>query len=132
MGLTRSRSDRTAAVTWAGIAEICLAGTVLIWQTSANRHGGYGPLWSVTAVALAGLLTLVGVAAAFSNRLSARPKLVLAILLDTAAGGVLPLAISDLDTEGGGESLLLIQAVIGIVVLATHLMKTRRRSERDG
>jgi hypothetical protein len=115
---------------WAGVVEICLAGTVLVWSTSASTRGGYGLTGSITAVALAGLLTLAGTVAVFVG-LSALPKAMLAALLCAAVCGIVPLAVIDLLTESGGIGLLLVQPVIGMVVLAVHLIRTRRRSERD-
>jgi hypothetical protein len=113
-------------VSWAGVVEIFLAGTVLVWSTSASTHGGYGLTGSITVVALAGLLTLAAAVAVFV-RMSTVPKVVLAALLCAAACGVVPLAVIDLLTEGGGIGLLLVQPLIGMVILAVHLI----RSERD-
>jgi hypothetical protein len=135
-GSGRGRGTRTVAVTWAAIAEICLVGAVILWLgTSAGAHAGYGKLGSVALAGLSILVTVVAVVGAFSSSGWRRgSRLAVAGVLAVTAGGVLPLAITGLVTAGAGVGLLLALAVVGMEILAVHLIRAngsnRGRRER--
>lgn len=119
-----------AAMAWAAIAEICLVGVIIIWLTSpsAAAHAGYGRAGSITVLAVSVLLTAMGVVVTVSaSRLRRGPRLTVAIMLAIVAGGVLPLALTDLVGPGSpGVIVPLSLAVIGMEFVAAFLIRAAR------
>jgi hypothetical protein len=115
---------------WAGIAEICLVGVIIIWliSPSAAAHAGYGHTGSITLLALSAVLTATGVVVALSaSRLGRGPRLTVAITLAVVAGSVIPLALTDLVGPGlTGVVVPLALAVIGMEFLAVFLIRVAR------
>lgn len=113
------------ALTWAAIAEVGLAGVVLLWLISPSAAGtaGYGSPLSMALLFVSMLFTAVGVLVVLvASRLSRGVKLTITLLLAATAGGVIPLAIAGLSAAGGGGyGLLLVLAVIGMEFLAVHI-----------
>jgi hypothetical protein len=115
---------------WAAISGICLVGVIIIWliSPSAAAHAGYGRAGSITVLALSVLLTATGVVVAVSaSRLRRGPRLTVAIMLAVVAGGVIPLALTDLVGPGvTGVIVPLVLAVIGMEFLAVFLIRAAR------
>jgi hypothetical protein len=110
-------------MTWAAIAEVCLVGVGVVWLvTTAGTHAGYGRIGSIAVVALSVVLTAV--AALSPSGMRRGPRLFIAGFLAVVAGGVVPLAITDLFT-GLGVGIPLALAVAGMEVLAVHLIRAR-------
>jgi hypothetical protein len=120
------RAKHTVAMTWAAVAEICLAGALFVWLISpwAAAHAGYGTAGSVAVVAASMVLTVVGVVTVLgAARLSRTARVTITVLLAAVAGGVIPLAMIDF-ISGVGMGPLLLLAVIGMEFLAVHLVRT--------
>jgi hypothetical protein len=132
--MTRGKGgERVVAVMWAVIAEVCLVGVGTIWlYTTAGTRAGYGRIGSVTVVAVAILLTLVAAVVDLNAaRIRRAAQLVFAVVLMVVAGVVVPLVITDLVT-GPGVDIPLALAVAGMMVLATHLIRTARSPSDEG
>ena len=123
-------NNRVVALTWAAIAEVGLAGVILLWLISPSAAGsaGYGSPLSMVLLIVAMLFTAVGgLVVLVISRLSRGVRLAATLLLAAAAGGVIPLAITGLSTAGGGGyGLLLILAVIGMEFLAVQIPRAIR------
>lgn len=117
-------------MTWAAIAGICLVGVIIMWliSPSAAAHAGYGRAGSITVLALSVLSTAMGVLVAVSESRPRRGlRLAVAITLAVVAGGVIPLALTDLVEPGAtGVIVPLALAVTGMEFLAVFLVRAAR------
>jgi hypothetical protein len=123
-----TRQVRTLTLMWAAIAEITLTGTIYIWwecdPTGVTRHYGRGAPTAVLAIAMAA--TVVG------SLPAARPSgyhrgLRIAIGISVAAAAAAPASLTLWDVispSPTGTYLLLVQATIGMGVVATSAMRT--------
>jgi hypothetical protein len=119
------RGNRAAALTWAVIAEVGLAGVALVWVISPSAAGtaGYGYPLSMALLVVSMLFTAIGMAIVLvAPRLSRGVKLAITLLLAATAGTVIPLAMTGLlAADSGGYGLLLVLAVIGMEFLAVNI-----------
>jgi hypothetical protein len=122
------RGKQAVALTWAAIAEVGLAGVLLVWLISPStvETAGYGSALSMVLLAVSMLFTAVGMAVVVvAPRLSRGVKLAVTLLIAVTAGGVIPLAMTGLfAADSGGYGLLLALAVIGMEFLAVHIPRT--------
>jgi hypothetical protein len=133
MARDSARGRRLVALTWAGMAEICLAGLILIWSsTSSGAHAGYGQRGSIAVLGLSILLTAVAMVALRPAASRRTAQLAVAAVLAVAAGGVLPLAITDLASGRGGVDFPLALAVVGMAVVPAHLIRMANRRDVEG
>jgi hypothetical protein len=117
------------ALIWAAIAEVALAGVLLVWLISpaAAATASYGSLLSMSLLVVSMLFTAIGVVVLMARRLPRSIKLAITLILAATAGGVIPLALSGLlVADGGGYGLLLALAVIGMEFLAVHIPRATR------
>jgi len=119
------RGKRAAALTWAAIAEVGLAGVLLVWliSPSAAETAGYGSPLSMVLLVVSMLFTTVGMAVVLvAPRLSRSVTLAITLFIAATAGGVIPLAMTGLfAADSGGYGLLLALAVIDMEFLAVHI-----------
>lgn len=115
-------------MTWAAIAEVGLAGVLMVWliSPSAAETAGYGSPVSIILLVVSMLLTTVGMGVVLvAPRLPRGIKLTMTLLIAVAAGALIPLALTGLVAAGsGGYGLLLLLAVIGMEFLAVSIPRT--------
>ncbi|MGH3811573.1 MAG: hypothetical protein ACRDUV_03820 [Pseudonocardiaceae bacterium] len=125
MARRAERGNRTVALTWAAIAEVGLAGVLMVWLISPSAAGtaGYGSPLSMILLVVSMLFTAVGMGAlVIAPRLPRSVKLAMTLLIAATAGALIPLALTGLfATGGGGYGLLLVLAVIGMEFLAVTI-----------
>lgn len=125
MARRAERGNRAAALTWAAIAEVGLAGVVLVWLISPSAAGtaGYGYPLSMALLIFSMLFTAAGIAIVLvTPQLSRGVRLAITMLLAATAGSVIPLALTGLLAAGsGGYGLLLVLAVFGMEFLAVNI-----------
>lgn len=125
MARRAERGNRAAALTWAAIAEIGLAGVLMVWLISPSAAGtaGYGRPLSMILLVVSMLFTAVGMGALLvAPRLPRGVKLAMTLLIAAAAGALIPLALTGLFATGiEGYGLLLVLAVIGMEYLAVNI-----------
>lgn len=124
-----TRQVRTLTLVWAAIAEITLTGTICVWwecdPAGVTRHYGRGAPTAVLAAAMAA--TVVGSLPAVRPSGYCR-RLRIAIGISVAAAAAAPGSLTLWDVispSPTGTYLLLVQATIGMVVVATNAMRTR-------
>ncbi|MGH4008861.1 MAG: hypothetical protein ACRDTH_12015 [Pseudonocardiaceae bacterium] len=119
------RGNQAAALTWAAIAEVGLAGVLVVWLISPAAAGtaGYGFPVSMILLVVSILITAVGMGVLrVAPRLPRNIKLAMTLLIAATAGALIPLALTALFATGsGGYGFLLALAVIGMEYLAVTI-----------
>lgn len=122
-----NRGNRVATVTWAGIAEIGLAGVIYIWSmhASAAARAGYGRTGSIALLAVSMLATAVGIVLSHERyRIGRRQRIAAGVGLAMIAGCLVPLVLLDVLTPGSdGLFVLLAQSIVGMCFVATSLTR---------
>lgn len=130
-------SRRRTSLVWGGIAEVCLAGSLVAWLASPPAAGraAFGQVGSLVVVAAAVVLTA---AAAVATVVSAQTawglRWGIALPLAIAAGGVAVLALVALvgsrELSDAAVAVPLGVAVVGMNVVAAQVAR-RRLPDRD-
>ncbi len=131
MARNAERAHRLTAFTWAAVAEVTLAATIYTWSQNkpAATSAVYGLSASISLLCGAMAATAVGVLAIRKrSRWGRRSRLTIGVCVAGTAAGPGSLALLDfLTSESTGIYWVLMEATVGICVVATVLIRPRRK-----